>query len=81
MPKLERWPKIPASIRVHLTERMRDRKISVEDLNQLRLWVKSSPEVPSGRWYKDFGTFKLCGEGKFSKTFLLSGQSADGQKL
>jgi hypothetical protein len=81
MPKLEHWPKIPAPVREHLTERMRDRSISVEDLNHLRLWVETTPEVPSGRWYKDFGTFKLCGEGKFPKTFLLPGQSADGQKL
>jgi metallo-beta-lactamase class B len=30
---------------------------------------------------KDFGSFKLCGEGRYPKTFLLPGQSARGQKL
>lgn len=81
MPKLEPWPKIPAPIRAHLIERMRDRNITVDDLNRLRLWVESTPEVPVGRWFKDFGSFKLCGEGSFPKTFLLPGQPADGQKL
>jgi len=32
-------------------------------------------------WFKDFGSFKICGEGKYPKTFLLSGQTAKGQKL
>ena len=81
MPKLERWPKIPAPVRAHLIERMRDRNITVDDLNRLRLWVESTPEVSIGRWYKDFGSFKLCGEGSFPKTFLRPGQPADGQKL
>jgi hypothetical protein len=34
-----------------------------------------------GAWYKDFGSFKLCGEGRYPKTFLLAGQAATGQKL
>jgi hypothetical protein len=43
--------------------------------------MESKPEVPEGPWYKDFGSFKLCGEGKYPKTFLLAGQTATGQKL
>jgi hypothetical protein len=34
-----------------------------------------------GRWFKDFGSFKLCGEGKYPKTFLLAGQAAMGEQL
>lgn len=60
---------------------MRDRKISLQDLNQVRIWIESRPEVPEGSWYKDFGSFKLCGEGKYPKTFLLAGQAARGRKL
>jgi hypothetical protein len=81
MPKIATWSQIPAAVRDHLIERMHDRKISVADLNELRIWMESSPEVPEGRWYKDFGSFKLCGEGKYPKTFLLAGQSATGQKI
>jgi hypothetical protein len=32
-------------------------------------------------WFKDFGSFKVCGEGQYPKTFLLRGQAARGQKL
>jgi hypothetical protein len=60
---------------------MHDRNIGLEDLNQLRLWIESRPFVPEGEWYKDFGSFKLCGEGKYPKTFLRAGQLATGQKL
>lgn len=81
MPQIESWPRIPAGIRNHLIERMRDRNISLDDLNQLRVWLETRPSVPDGTWYKDFGSFKLCGEGKYPKTFLLSGQIASGQKL
>jgi len=81
MPQIETWSRLPAAIRNHLIDRMRDRKISVNELNQLRLWIESKPDVPEGPWYKDFGSFKLCGEGKYPKTFLLTGQSPAGQKL
>ena len=81
MPQIEIWPRLPAAIREHLVERMRDRNISLQDLNQLRLWMESKPEVPEGLWYKDFGSFKLCGEGKLPKTFLLARHAAKGQKL
>lgn len=36
---------------------------------------------PDGDWYKEFGTFKLCGTGKYASTFLLAGQAARGKKL
>ena len=81
MPQIETWPRIPAAIRKHLVERMHDRSISIQDLNGLRLWLESKPNVPEGPWYKDFGTFKLCGEGRYPKTFLLSWQAGKGQKL
>jgi hypothetical protein len=81
MPQIETWSGLPEAVRRHLVERMHDRKIGLEDLNRLRLWLESKPEVPEGRWYKDFGSFKLCGEGKYPKTFLLPGQVAIGQKL
>jgi hypothetical protein len=81
VPQIETWPRFPAAVRHHLVERMRDRKISLPDLNQLRIWIESRPEVPEAKWYKDFGSFKLCGEGQYPKTFLLAGQAATGQKL
>ncbi len=81
MPQLERWNNLPEGVRQHLIERMRDREISVSDLNQLRLWVETRPEVPEGDWYKDFGSFRVCGRGSYPKTFLLRGQVAKGEAL
>lgn len=81
MPQIEIWARIPALIRDHLVERMRDRNIGLEDLNRLRVWLGTKPNVPTGKWFKDFGSFKLCGEGKYPKTFLLAGQPATGEEL
>ncbi len=81
MPQIERWDKLPEGVRQHLIDRMRDRAISVSGLNQLRLWIETRPEVPEGDWYKDFGSFKICGCGSHPKTFLLKGQAAKGDAL
>jgi hypothetical protein len=80
LPTIE-WSDLPPALRNHLFERLRDRKITAEDLYQLRLWRESNPEAPEGAWFKDFGSFKVCGEGKYPKTFLLRGQAARGQRL
>jgi hypothetical protein len=53
----------------------------VEDLYQLKLWRQSEPEAPDGPWFEEFGSFKVRGEGKYPKTFLLRGRAARGQKL
>ena len=81
MPQIESWDNLPEGVRQHLIERMRDRAISISDLNQLRLWVEMRPQVPEGDWYKDFGSFKICGSGSYPKTFLLRGQVATGKAL
>jgi hypothetical protein len=81
MPKIELWDNFPEGVRQHLIDRMRDRAISIADLNQLRLWMDTRPEVPAGDWYKDFGSFKICGRGALAKTFLLRGQVATGEEL
>lgn len=81
MPKIATWHEMPAGVRDHLIERLHDRKIGLDDLNRLRNWLQSQPDVPDGPWCKDFGSFKLCGEGRLPKTFLLPGQPAIGEKL
>ena len=81
MPKIASWSNMPTAIRQHLMERMRERNIGLDDLNRLRLWIESQPEVPDGDWFKNFGSFKLCGKGEYPKTFLLPGQAATGREL
>lgn len=80
MPKIQ-WTDLPPVLRDHLLERVREREIAVEDLYRLKLWRESEPEAPEGHWYKNFGSFKLCGEGKYPKTFLLRGQNTRGKEI
>jgi hypothetical protein len=81
MPKITTWDRFPDGIRQHLIHRMRVRAFSIADLNTLRLWIDSQPEVPEADWYKDFGSFKICGRGSRPKTFLLRSQVGQGEAL
>jgi hypothetical protein len=80
VPKIQ-WTALPPALRDHLVDRLRERKITVEDLFQLKVWRESEPDAPEGPWFKDFDSFKVCGEGRFPKTFLLRGQAAKEKKL
>jgi hypothetical protein len=78
---LNRWSEFPRALQRHLSERLLSRKITVEDLNKLRIWVDSQPDVPEGLWFKDFGSFKLAGEGPNPLTFLDSEQIPYGDEI
>ena len=78
--RIEAWANLPPAVRQRLIDRMRDRAIRIADLDRLRLWIESHPEVPEGDWYKDFGSFKIRGNGSL-KTFLLRGQAAKGKTV
>jgi len=80
VPKIE-WSGLPPALRNHLFDRLRERQITADDLYQLKVWRESEPDAPDGRWFKDFGSFKVCGEGRYPRTFLLRGQAAKGKKL
>ena len=80
MPKIQ-WERLPGDKWAHLRDRAKERKISEQDLFSLAEWKAQDPDVPDGEWYKDFGSFKLCGNGKFPNTFLLAGQAARGTQL
>ena len=43
---------------------------------ELKLWRESEPEAPEGPWYKDYASFRICGDGKYAKSFLLRGPAA-----
>ena len=80
MPKIQ-WINLPPALRQHLFDRLETRQITIEDLYKLKLWRESEPDAPDGPWYKDFGSFKICGEGKFPKTFLMKDQIARGTPM
>jgi len=75
------WHELPDALRNHLDDRLRDRTITIDDLKKLQFWVSSRPVVPETEWYKDFGSFVLCGAGQFPKTFLRRGQQPWGEPL
>jgi hypothetical protein len=80
MPKIQ-WTNLPAALRQHLFDRVAERKIYRRGFISLKLGRESEPEAPDGLWYKDFGSFKICREGKFPNTFLLRGQAAEGKLI
>lgn len=80
MPIIE-WTELPIAIRNHLLERAREREISFENLYWLKLWRESRPAALEGLWYKDFGSFKICGQDRYPKTFLLRSHVAKGMKI
>ncbi|MGO9262482.1 MAG: hypothetical protein ACLQU1_40300 [Bryobacteraceae bacterium] len=50
-------------------------------LDTLLAWVQTNPDVPAGTWCKDFGSFKLVGEGSLPKTFLTAAQPCYGERI
>ena len=80
MPKI-RFSDLPRGVWRHLLQRVDERHISVGDLQALQAWVRTSPFAPEGDWYKDFGSFILCGSGKFPKTVLEKGMKPFGDEV
>ena len=80
MPKI-RFFDLPRGLWQHLLERVQQREITLTDLSRLQEWVKSEPEAPHGDWYKDFGSFKLCGSGEYPRTVLTKNMKAFGQEI
>ena len=78
MPKIQ-WSGLPEALRKHLLLRLKERQVTEQDLLKLMDWRQTEPDAPDGLWYKDFGSFKICGEGQYPKTFLLKGQPAKGE--
>lgn len=80
MPKIQ-FAKLPRPFWQHLLQRVDERQISLADLRILEEWVKTGPIAPAGDWYKDFGTFKLCGTDQFPKTVLEKGMKPFGEPV
>ena len=63
------------AVRQHLIERMRDRAISLSDLNQLRQWMGTNPEVPEGDWYKTSDRLSFAVVGSWLRRSYCEGMS------
>ena len=74
------WARLPKAVRYHLSERVKERAISEDDLVRLAAWIKTNQEVPEALWCKDFGSFVLAGEGSIPKTILMKVSHAKGSR-
>lgn len=77
MPKIQ-FADLPRAVWHHILERVDQRSISMNDLLKFQELVRMGPTAPEGDWYKDFGSFILCGTGKFPKTVLEKGMKPFG---
>ena len=80
MPRIRRHG-LPPRLLDHLLDRVSRRSISADQLGLLADWLASEPEVPDGKWFKNFPGMTVCGEGELIKTFLQPGQIATGREL
>ncbi len=80
MPKI-RFSDLPRGLWQHLLERVDQRRISLADFRRLQVWVKGEPHAPQGDWYRDFGSFMLCGTGEYPKTVPIKGMKPYGEEI
>ena len=62
-------------------KRVVEREIPYADLQRLGQWKLTDPEAPEGNWWKDFGSFKLCGTAELPKTILLPHMIPYGEEI
>jgi hypothetical protein len=80
VPKIRRQ-NLPRALIEHLSLRIRQREISLDQMGLFGSWCDTNPEVPEGEWFKRFPGMIVCGEGELVKTFLVSGQAPHGQEV
>jgi len=80
MPKVQRKD-IPRPLFAHLLQRIEERSINANALKSLAVWLDTTPEVPTGDWYKRFPTMTVCGRGALVRTFLKPAQIPIGKAL
>ena len=80
MPKIRRQ-KLPRALIEHLSLRIRQREISLDQMGLFGDWCDTNPEVPEGEWFKRFPGLIACGEGELVKTFLIPGQVPHGEEV
>jgi hypothetical protein len=77
LPKIQ-FANLPLPLWQHLLLRVEERHTSLAGLAALQSWVRTNLIAPPGDWFKDFGSFILCGTGAFPKTVLEKGMKPFG---
>ena len=80
MPKIRRQ-NLPRALVEHLSLRIRQREICLDQMGLFGAWCDTNPEVPEGEWFKRFPGMIVRGEGELVKTFLASGQAPHGPEV
>jgi hypothetical protein len=80
MPNIRRT-NVPPALLAHLLDRRRKWGITYDDIAALATWLQTDPDVPSGKPFRDFSSFVICGEGELVKTFLPKGRFPEGEEL
>jgi hypothetical protein len=80
LPKIN-FTHLPADVRKHLEKRAAEREIPYSALLSLARWAASGPHAPNGPWYKDFGSFKLCGTAEYPLTVLSAHMKPFGEEI
>ena len=80
MPRVRRRD-LPLALLNHLLDRISERAISPDQLEEFADWLDTDPEVPDGRWFKRLPEMIVCGEGELVKTFLIEGQVPTGTEI
>ena len=80
MPRVRRG-NLPPALLAHLVDRREKWSISYDQIAALADWLETDPEVPTGKWFKDFSSFWVCGQGELIKTFLPKGRLPEGVEV
>lgn len=80
MPQVQR-SNVPPAVFQHLLDRVEERAVSVDDLEQLAAWLDKNPTVPVDDWFKRFESITVCERGVLIRTFLTAKQTAKGTEV
>ena len=80
MPKIRRRD-LPPGLFTHLLDRISERQISANQLEEFANWLDTEPGVPEGRSFKRFPEMIVCGERDLVKTFLIESQIPTGIEI
>lgn len=69
MPEIRRH-QLPSALIQHLSLRIRQREIGLDQMGLFGDWCDTDSEFPVGARFKRFPGMIVCGEGKLVKTFL-----------
>ena len=80
MPKIRRKD-LPLGLFNHLVDRISEREISANQLEEFANWLDTEPDVPEGRWFRKFSGMCVCRQGDLVKTFLIESQIPIGTEI